>query len=68
MNIIGKLLYWLDEWMLSFKYCCYLSWLKLSSIPKILLQSMIPSLPEAITGNSGTWYRHIQLSTWIKEY
>ena len=67
MNTIGKPLYWLNEWMLSFRYFCCLSWLKLSSIPKILFHSMI-SLPEAITGNSGTWYRHIQLSPWIKDY
>ncbi|MDB9938742.1 hypothetical protein OAD78_06160 [Candidatus Thioglobus sp.] len=67
MNIIGKPLYWLNEWMLSFRYFCCLSWLKLSSIPKILSHNMNSST-ESITGNSGTWYRHIRLSTWIKEY
>ena len=55
----------------SFKYRCYPSWLKLPSIPKVLkiiLLHGMPNSPEAITGNSGMWYRHIQLSPWIKGY
>ena len=67
MNIIGKPLYWLDEWMLSFRYCCYPSWLKLQSMPKILSHNMNRPT-ESITGNSGAWYQDIQLSPWIKEF
>ena len=71
MNIIGKPLYWLDEWILSFRYCCYNSWVKLPSITKVtkvILSHGTPNSREANTGNSGAWYRYIQLSPWIKEY
>jgi len=71
MNIIGKLEYWQDEWMSSFKYRCHPSWLKLQSLPKVLKVILLPimlSPPEAITGNSGTWYYYIQLSPWIREF
>ena len=71
MNNTGKLEYWQDEWVPSFKYRCYLSWLKLPSIPKalkvILLHGML-NPPEASNGNSGTWHRYIQLFPWIKEF
>ena len=30
------------------------------------IQTRFP--PEAITGHSGKWYRHIQPSPWIKDY
>ena len=72
MNIIGKLTYWLDEWMLSFKYRRYPSWIKswfeVSSIPegaKAILFLGLPNLREAV---SRKWYRHILLSPWIKGY
>jgi len=71
MNIIGKLEYWQDEWVASFKYRCYPSWLKLPSIPtvlKVILLHGILNPPEAITENSETWYQYIQLSPWIKDY
>ena len=71
MKIVGKIAFSLGQWVSSFKYYCCPSWLKLSSIPKatkaILFLGM-PNSPEAITGNSGKWYRHIQQSPWIKEY
>ena len=72
MNTIGKPLYWLNEWMLSFKYRCYPSWMKswfeVSSIPegaKAILFHVLPNPREAF---SGKCYRHIPLSKWIKEY
>ena len=72
MNIIGKLTYWLYEWMLSFKYRRYPSWVKswfeVSSIPegaKAILFHGLPNLREAV---SGKWYQHILLSPWIKGY
>ena len=71
MSIIDKPLYWLDEWVLSFKYYCYLSWLKLPSITKVakvILSHGTSNSREANTGNNVTWYRHIQLSPWIKEH
>ena len=71
MKIVGKIAYSLDQWVPSFKYRCYLSWLKLPSIPKalkvILLHGML-NPPEASNGNSGTWHRYIQLFPWIKEF
>ena len=75
MNIIGKLEYWQDEWVPSFKYRCYLSWIKswceapsAHEGAKVILSDCLPIPNEAITGNSGKWYRHILLSLWIKEY
>jgi hypothetical protein len=74
MNIIGKLEYWQDEWVPSFKYRCYPSWIKswceapsAHEGAKVILFHGLHNPREAITGNSGTWYRHIQLSPWIKE-
>ena len=75
MNIIGKLEYWQDEWVLSFKYRCSPSWIKSwCEAPfshegaKVILFHGLHNPREAITGNSGMWYRYIQLSPWIKEY
>lgn len=72
---LGKLNYWPDEWVPSFKYRCCPSWIKswfqAPSIPrgaKIILFHGLPNPPEAITGNSGKWYRHIKPSPWIKEF
>ena len=72
MNIIGKLTYWLYEWMLSFKYRRYPSWIKswleVSSMPegaKAILFHGLPNLRETV---SGKWYQHILLSPWIKGY
>ena len=75
MHKLGKLKYWPDEWVPSFKYrCCpswAKSWFKAPSIPrgaKIILFHGLPNPPEAIIGKSGKWYRHIQPSPWIKEF
>ena len=72
---LGKLEYWPDEWVPSFKYrCCpswIMSWFEAPSIPKdarVILFHGLPNPPEAITGRSGKWYRHIQPSPWIREY
>jgi len=72
---LGKLDYWPDEWVPSFKYRCCPSWIKswfeAPSIPdeaKVILFHGLPNPPEAITGHSGKWYRHIQPSPWISEY
>ena len=71
---LGKLKYWPDEWVPSFKYRCCPTWIKswfeAPSIPKgakVILFHGLPNPPEAITGHSGKWYRHIQPSPWIKE-
>jgi hypothetical protein len=75
MHKLGKLKYWPDEWVPSFKYRCCPSWIKswfeAPSIPKgakIILFHGLPNPPEAIIGKSGKWYRHIQPSPWIKEF
>ena len=72
---LGKLEYWPDDWVPSFKYKCCPSWLKswfvCPSIPlgaRIILFHGLPNPPEAIIGRSGKWYRHIQPSPWIKDY
>ena len=74
MNIIGKLEYWQDEWLPSFKYRCYPSWIKswyeapsAHEGAKVILFHGLPNPREDITGNSGKWYQHIQLSLWINE-
>jgi len=75
MHKLGKLEYWPDEWVPSFKYrCCpswIKSWFKAPSIPKhakVVLFHGLPNPPEAIIGKSGKWYRHIQPSPWIQDY
>ena len=75
MHKLGKLEYWPDEWVPSFKYRCCPSWLKswlqAPSIPagaKVILFHGLPNPPEAIKGISGKWYRHIKPSPWIKDY
>ena len=72
---LGKLEYWPDKWVPSFKYRCCPSWIKswfeAPSIPegaRVILFHGLPNPPEAIKGVSGKWYRHIQPSPWIKEY
>ncbi len=72
---LGKLEYWPEEWVPSFKYRCCPSWIRSwfesPSIPvgaKVILFHGLPNPPEAITGDSGKWYRHIQPSPWIKDY
>jgi len=72
---LGGLEYWPDEWVPSFKYKCCPSWLKswfvAPSIPlgaKIIQFHGLPNPSEAIIGQSGKWYRHIQPSPWIKDY
>ncbi|KAA0440257.1 MAG: glycosyltransferase [Candidatus Thioglobus sp.] len=75
INKIGKLKYWEDVWVPSFKYRCCPSWLKswfqAPSIPKgakIIIFHGIPNPPEAIKGISGKWYRHIQPAPWISQH
>ena len=72
---LGKLGYWPDQWVPSFKYRCCPSWLKswfqAPFIPdgaKIIIFHGLPNPPEAIKGISGKWYRHIQPAPWIKEH
>lgn len=71
---LGKLNYWPDEWVPSFKYkCCpswFRSWFEAPYIPagaKIIIFHGLPNPPEAVIGLSGKWYRHIKPSPWIKE-
>jgi hypothetical protein len=72
---LGKLQYWPDQWVPSFKYrCCpswIKSWFKAPFIPKdskIILFHGLPNPPEAIEGISGKWYRHIKPAKWIVDY
>ena len=72
---LGKLAFWPDDWVPSFKYQCCPSWLKswfiAPSIPRgarVILFHGLPNPPEAISGHSGKWYRHIKPSPWIKDY
>jgi len=75
LDKLGKLEFWNDDWVPSFKYKCCPSWIKswvaAPSIPKgarVILFHGLPNPPEAIIGRSGKWYRHIQPSPWIKDY
>ena len=75
LDKLGKLKFWNDYWVPSFKYkCCpswIKSWVKAPSIPKgarVILFHGLPNPPEAIIGCSGKWYRHIQPSPWIEDY
>ena len=75
MHKLGKLEYWPDEWVPSFKYRCCPSWIKswfqAPFIPdgaKVILFHGLPNPPEAIKGISGKWYRHIQPTPWIQEH
>lgn len=75
MHKKGKMKFWPDRWVPSFKYHCAPSWInswfKAPSIPedaKIILFHGLPNPPEAIRGISGKWYRHLQPSPWIKRY
>ena len=72
---LGKLKYWQDEWVPSFKYrCCpswIKSWFKAPFIPqgaKVIIFHGLPNPPEAIKGISGKWYRHIQPAPWIAKH
>ena len=72
---LGKLGYWPDEWVPSFKYRCCPSWIKswfkapfIPNKAKIIIFHGLPNPPEAIKGISGKWYRHIQPSPWIAEH
>ena len=75
MYKLGKLHFWQDDWVPSFKYRCCPSWMKswfqAPSIPqnaRIILFHGLPNPPEAIEGISGKWYRHIQPAPWIADY
>jgi hypothetical protein len=59
---LGKLEYWQDEWVPSFKYrCCpswIKSWFKAPFIPqgaKVIIFHGLPNPPEAINGISKNW-------------
>ena len=72
---LGKLEYWPDSWVPSFKYRCCPSWIKswftVPFIPKgakIILFHGLPNPPEAVKGISGKWYRHIKPAKWILNY
>ena len=72
---LGKLEFWPDEWVPSFKYQCAPSWIKswfeAPKIPKgskIILFHGLPNPPEAAKGISGKWYRHIKPSPWILKH
>ena len=72
---LGKLKYWPDEWVPSFKYRCCPSWVKswfqapfIPQNAKIIIFHGLPNPPEAIKGISGKWYRHIKPSPWIGKY
>ena len=72
---MGKLEYWPDSWVPSFKYrCCpswIKSWFKAPFIPKgakIILFHGLPNPPDAVKGISGKWYRHIKPAKWILNY
>ena len=71
----GKLAFWPDEWVPSFKYRCapnwIQSWFKAPAIPahaRIILFHGLPNPPEAIKGISGKWYRHIKPAPWIRDF
>lgn len=75
MAKLGKMQFWPDEWVPSFKYGCapplWQSFFKAPSIPgnaKIILFHGLPNPPEAAQGISGKWYRHIKPSPWINDY
>ena len=75
LDKLGKLEFWNESCVPSFKYNCCPSWIKswvlAPSIPKgarVILFHGLPNPPEAIIGRSGKWYRHIQPSPWIKDY
>lgn len=72
---LGKMQFWPDEWVPSFKYGCapplWKSFFKAPSIPtgaKVILFHGLPNPPEAAEGISGKWYRHIKPSPWINDY
>ncbi len=72
---LGKLQYWPDEWVPSFKYRCCPSWIKswwqapvIPTGAKIILFHGLPNPPEAVKGISGKWYRRIQPSPWILDF
>lgn len=75
INKLGKLEYWPDEWVPSFKYQCCPSWIKswfrapfIPDNAKIIIFHGLPNPSEAIKGISGKWYRHIQPSPWISQH
>ncbi len=75
MHKLGKMQFWEESWVPSFKYHCVppfpLSLIKAPSIPdgaKIILFHGLPNPPEAIKGISGKWYRYIKPSPWIEKY
>jgi len=75
MHKLGKMQFWPNEWVPSFKYHCAPSWIKswfeapvIPNDAKIILFHGLPNPPEAIKGISGKWYRHIQPTPWIEKY
>jgi len=75
MHKLGKIQFWDDSWVPSFKYRCIpsfpISWIKAPVVPngaKIIVFHGLPNPPEALKGISGKWYRYIKPSPWIEKY
>jgi len=71
----GDLDFWPDAWVPSYKYHCCPSWIKswfakpyIPENAKIIIFHGLPTPQDAINGESGKWYRHIQPATWIENY
>lgn len=66
--------YWPANWCQSFKYHCLypipLAFLKPARLPlgaKIIVFHGEINPPDAITGGTGKWYRHVLPTPWVKE-
>ncbi|RMA78666.1 glycosyltransferase [Umboniibacter marinipuniceus] len=75
MHRAGKMQFWPDEWVPSFKYKCLprfpMNFFVDPFIPddaKILIFHGLPNPPEAVEGKSGKWYRHFKPARWIEDY
>ena len=69
---LGRLKYWPNEWVPSFKYKCCPSWIKswfiAPSIPKgakVILFHGLPNPTEAIIGRNEKWYLNNKI--WCKD-
>jgi hypothetical protein len=72
---LGKLKFWNDDWVPSFKYRCCPNLLvsafiapKIPTGAKIIIFHGLPNPPEAIKGISGKWYRKLKPAPWIDRY
>lgn len=71
----GKLKYWPEAWVRSFKRHCArlgpVGWLKEPKLPeeaKIIAFHGKPNPPDAIAGRSGKWYRKVLPTSWVAEH